>query len=57
MRGANGNNALVLGEVGLTVKLDPHWSVVPAYRFEHLFAASSNEANASLFRLGVRYAF
>lgn len=56
-RGETGDNVVVLGEVGLTMKLDAHWSVVPAYRFEHLFAADHGDANASLFKLGMRYAF
>jgi len=55
--GSTIDDAMVLGEVGLTVKLNSRLSVVPAYRFEHLFASHGLAANASVLKLGLRYAF
>jgi opacity protein-like surface antigen len=51
------DNALVLGEVGLSFKVSDTLSVVPAYRFEHLFASGEPGWNVNIFKLGVRYAF
>jgi hypothetical protein len=50
-------NALILAEAGITVTLDEHWAIVPAYRYEHLFEDNPAAVNANIFKLGVRYSF
>jgi len=56
-RASTSDNALVLGEVGLSLKISRALSVVPAYRFEHLFASGRPGWNVNIFKLGARYAF
>jgi opacity protein-like surface antigen len=54
--GGNATNAAALAEIGLTMTLAPKWSVVPSYRFEHVFTDSGAFPNdASIFKLGFRY--
>ncbi|HEY2134397.1 MAG TPA: hypothetical protein VGH49_00825 [Xanthobacteraceae bacterium] len=58
VRSGNATQATILSEVGLTIALDPRWSVVPAYRFQHVFTNSGafgDEAN--IYKLGIRYSF
>jgi opacity protein-like surface antigen len=57
-RAANGVHPVILAEVGLNVTLDPKWTLVPAYRFEHIFASGdAAEENANVFKVGLRYSF
>ena len=56
--GAHAAYAAALGEIGVALKLSPRWSIVPAYRYEHLFVTGSAFHNdANIYRLGVRYGF
>ena len=34
--GGNATDAVILGEVGVSLALDEKWSVVPSYRFQHV---------------------
>src|SRR5262249_28622979 len=48
--------AAIMAEVGLNVTIDPKWTFVPAYRFQHVFlpgGAFPYESN--IFKLGFRY--
>jgi len=57
MAGGSSTNSGVLAEVGLNIILDSNWSVVPSYRFEHLFTKSGAAGNdANILKLGFRYA-
>lgn len=58
-RGTTVNNVLLLAEVGAAVRFVPfsRWSVAPAYRFQHLFAAGQPGVNEHIFKLAVRYDF
>ena len=50
--------AIILAEVGATIAIDDHWSVVPSYRYEHQFTSGNQFSNdVSIVKLGVRYAF
>ena len=52
----NSTHAAIAAEAGLAFALDPKWSVVPAYRFEHLFTTGNAFPNdANIFKLGFRY--
>jgi hypothetical protein len=54
--GGNATDAIVLGEVGMTIALDAKWSVVPSYRFQHIFTnGSAFPVNDNIFKVGVRY--
>jgi opacity protein-like surface antigen len=55
--GRTSNNAMLLAEGGLSVHLNGGWSIVPAYRFEHLFVSGSSSVNANIFKIGFRYSF
>lgn len=55
--GGSSDNGLVQAELGLTVRVDPRWSVVPSYRYEHLFASSGPALDVQIFRIGARYNF
>jgi opacity protein-like surface antigen len=48
----------ILGEVGLNIVANAHWTVVPSYRFEHVFISGNAFPNdANIFKLGVRYSW
>jgi len=52
----NSTHAAIAAEAGLAFALDPKWSVVPAYRFEHVFTTGNAFPNdANIFKLGFRY--
>jgi opacity protein-like surface antigen len=51
--GGSDDSAVILGEVGGAVSLNNSWSIVPAYRFEHLF--NTADENAHVLKLGLRY--
>ena len=54
--GGSATNTVVLAEVGVTLTLDAHWSIVPSYRFEKVFTSSGEFPNqANIVKLGVRY--
>jgi opacity protein-like surface antigen len=56
--GKTADGPLVLAEVGLSLRIDPSWWVVPAYRFEHLFVPGAGpDVNAHVLKLGLRYTF
>lgn len=55
--GGSSDNGMVQAELGLTVHVDPRWSVVPSYRYEHLFASSGPAIDIHVFRVGARYGF
>lgn len=56
-RSSHAGNAIVMGEAGLTVPLNPRWSIAPAYRFEHLFVRGGGDVDAHVLRLAVHYNF
>ncbi|HXP95928.1 MAG TPA: outer membrane beta-barrel protein [Telmatospirillum sp.] len=51
--GGNDDSAVILGEVGGAVFLNNSWSIVPSYRFEHLF--NNAEENGHILKVGLRY--
>jgi opacity protein-like surface antigen len=54
--GGNSTDAVMMAEVGVTFTLDPKWSVVPSYRFQHVFTASGAFPNNDhIIKLGIRY--
>ncbi|MFZ0423111.1 MAG: hypothetical protein WAL80_09575 [Xanthobacteraceae bacterium] len=54
--GGNATDAIILAEVGMTIALNEKWSVVPSYRFQHVFLNSAAfPDNANIFKLGIRY--
>lgn len=54
--GGNATDAIILAEVGMTIALNETWSVVPSYRFQHVFINSSGfPDNANIFKVGIRY--
>ncbi len=55
--GYESDNALVLAEGGVSIALDDHWAVVPAYRFEHLFYDGRSAVDDHIFKIGLRYSF
>lgn len=59
LRGRSGHsaNAMVLGEVGVTVALNADWAIAPAYRYEHLFVRGGGDVDGHVLRLAVRYNF
>jgi opacity protein-like surface antigen len=55
---ATGIHPAVLAEVGLTIRLNNKWSVVPTYRFPHVFqSGNATEENANIVKVGLRYSF
>lgn len=55
--GGTATNAMVFAEVGVAIALDERWSVVPAYRFQHVFVDNNGWHNEdNILTLGVRYA-
>ena len=49
---------VVLGELGLNIALNPNWTVVPSYRFQHIFSPSGAFTNnENILKLGLRYSF
>ena len=48
---------VILGELGLNIALAPNWTVVPAYRFEHVFNGAGLTYNENIFKVGLRYSF
>jgi opacity protein-like surface antigen len=56
--GSSATNAVILAELGVTFRIDDRWSVMPSYRFEHVFTTGNAfPSNANIFKLGVRYSF
>jgi opacity protein-like surface antigen len=53
--GGSSDNALLLVETGLSIRLDDHWAVVPAYRFQHLFVDGGPDIDNHTFEIGLRY--
>jgi opacity protein-like surface antigen len=53
--GYESNNALILAEGGVSVAVDDHWAVVPAYRFEHLFYDGRSAVDDHIFKVGLRF--
>jgi opacity protein-like surface antigen len=54
--GGNATDAIILAEVGVTIALNEKWSVVPSYRFQHVFTnGSAFPDNANIFKVGIRY--
>jgi opacity protein-like surface antigen len=55
--GQSGTGSAVLGlvEGGLNIALSKHWSVVPAYRYIHVFDGNGEAAHIA--KLGIRYSF
>jgi opacity protein-like surface antigen len=53
---SNTTYAAIAAEVGLTFVLDPTWSVVPAYRFQHVFTPDNAfPGEVNIFKLGFRH--
>ncbi|HEY1545523.1 MAG TPA: outer membrane beta-barrel protein [Xanthobacteraceae bacterium] len=51
-----GTRAALMAEVGLNVTIDPKWTFVPAYRFQHIFLPSGSlPYESNIFELGFRY--
>jgi opacity protein-like surface antigen len=49
---------VILGELGLNIAVAPNWTVVPSYRFEHVFNPSGAFTNnQNIFKVGLRYSF
>jgi opacity protein-like surface antigen len=49
---------VILGELGLNIAVAANWTVVPSYRFEHVFTPSGAFTNnQNIFKLGVRYSW
>lgn len=55
--GVNSDNGMFLGEIGVSIAIDSRWSVVPSYRYEHLFTSSGPAMDLNLFKVGARYNF
>jgi opacity protein-like surface antigen len=53
--GGSDDSAVILGEIGGAVALSESWSVVPSYRFEHVFSSLGEDAH--ILKLGLRYSF
>lgn len=57
-KSTNSDAATILGEIGFSVKISNSISVVPAYRFVHLFNSGSvTEENGHILKLGIHYSF
>ncbi len=54
IRGASGENAVIMGEIGMSYALMPRLSLVPAYRYEYFFGTSIHNANTV--KIGLRHA-
>jgi opacity protein-like surface antigen len=49
---------VILGELGVNIAVAPNWTVVPAYRFEHVFTQSGGlPHNDNILKVGLRYSF
>jgi opacity protein-like surface antigen len=48
---------VILGELGLNIAVAPNWTVVPAYRFAHVFNSDGLPYNENIFKVGLRYSF
>ena len=51
------DGALLLAEAGLTIPVSGAWSIVPAYRYEHMFVSGRPDFDIHILKVGFRYAF
>jgi opacity protein-like surface antigen len=56
---ASGDRGVALLEGGLTIAIDPSWSIIPAYRYLHAFGNPNifGDEEAHIFKVGLRYSF
>jgi OmpA-OmpF porin, OOP family len=56
-RGTTVGGAFLLVEVGAAYRVADRWSIVPAYRYEHLFVSGNSDISAHIAKIGIRYDF
>jgi opacity protein-like surface antigen len=51
----NFDGPILLAEGGVNIRIDDRWSVVPAYRYQHLFATAGRTTSNHILKIGLRF--